>query len=139
MTAIAKDLSVEQGATFILAFRWMNADEDGVPTTPKDLTGWSARMQVRVAQQDEALVSATTVNEKIKVGHDPENEEVADDPTNGWVFVELTDEDTDLLDRKSAKYDLEMEDSNGRVYRLLQGKVKVSPNITQESDDPVVT
>ncbi len=138
VTAIPKDLYVEQGATFILAFRWMNTDDDGELLGPRDLTGWSARMQIRKSQQEDPIGSATTTNGKIKLGHDPEDEEADDDPENGWVFVEFTDEDTDEFDLKTSKYDLELEDPAGRVYRFLQGKVTVSPNITQEDDDPVV-
>lgn len=137
MTAIPRNITIEQGATFVLHFQWLEPGVDAVtPGDPHDLTGWIVRMQIRKKQADPILVDATTVNGKIVLGAD--NNGGAIDPTNGWIKVTLTDDDTDLLTTKSAKYDLEAEDTLGNVYRILQGSVTVDPNITQEVDDPPV-
>lgn len=147
MTAVKKDLYIEQGTTFVLPFQWCTAGVDAVtPGPPRDLTGWQVRMQVRKSQGEPVQINATTTNGKIVLGWDPNN--LATDPTalpagtpdpaNGWITVYLTDDDTDLLNTKTGKYDLEAESPAGRVYRLLQGVVTVDPNITQESDDVVV-
>lgn len=151
MTAVKKDLYIEQGATFILPFQWCLPGVDAsTPGNPRDLTGYIFRMQVRKSQQDTALVDATGGtggNGKIVAGWDPDDP--ATDPTitpagtpnpaNGWVTIYLTDTDTDGITAKTAKYDLEAEDPDGKVYRLLQGAVTTDPNYTQSATDPVVS
>lgn len=143
MTAITKNLLIEQGATFTFTFTWSDGVVDPVdPTivtagTPKDLTGYTARMQIRKSQGDPALISADTTNGKIILGVPPGGG--APVLTNGRITVKLTDEDTDTLNTKSALYDLEVENAAGDVWRLLKGKVTVDPNITQEGgSEPVV-
>lgn len=134
MVAVSKDLFIEQGATFNFYFQWRAAS--GATTVPRNLTGWIFRMQARASQKSSPiLIDASTTNGKITLGDDP-NTALANDPTNGWVRISLTDDDTDLLTFKSARYDLEAEDTAGNVYRVLQGNITVSPNITQEADDP---
>lgn len=143
MPAVQRDLYIEQGATFILHFQWCHQGpiEDGIvtPGTPYDLTDYEARMEIRKGQHEPVKVSATSTNGKIHLGAIPGDWDATLDPENGRIEVRLSDEDTDLLDVKSLKYDLELEDPNGVVYRLLQGGVTVDPNITQvEAEDPIV-
>jgi hypothetical protein len=129
MVAAKKDLYIEQGATFELSFVWHEGTAEA-PGDPRDLTGAEARMQIRKSQQSAALLTATSTGEdpKITLGG-----------TEGTVDLLLTDEDTDTLTSKQALYDLEVELADGKVYRLLQGKVTVDPNITQMPEDPVVS
>jgi hypothetical protein len=130
MTATNRPLYIEQGATFTLGFNWHREGPtvDGVatPGDPYDLTGWVARMQFRKSQQAPALVSATSTD-KITLGG-----------VTGRIDVKLTDEDTDALTTRSCLYDLELESPTGDVHRLLEGAVTISPNITQDVDDPVL-
>lgn len=128
MVAAKKDMYIEQGATFNFWFRWSLTDETGAPTTPVDLTDWKARMQIRKSQQAPALVSATT-----------ETGEFTIDGVEGVVYCKLSDEQTDLITVRSCLYDIELESPTGDVYRMLEGKITVSPNITQLPEDPVVT
>ncbi len=137
MPAVRKDLVIEQGATFVLDFVWHleDPDEPGEPGSPVDLTGSTARMQVRKSQQSPILVDARSTGDspRIILGGN-----------TGRIIVTLTDEDTDLLTSKKALYDLEVKfpagaPHNGRVVRLLKGAVDVDPNITQETEDPVVS
>jgi len=129
MTAATSDLYIEQGATFKLAFTWY-ADGDG--TTPRDLTAATVRMQIRKNQQSPVLLDARSdgVNPKIIINGDGDSV--------GTVRITLSDSDTDALTSKSARYDIEVEMADGTVYRLFQGAVTVSPNITQLSGEPVV-
>lgn len=143
MTAAPKDLYVEQGATFFLGFTWHRqgpvVDGQVTPGDPYDLTGCTARMQVRRTQHGDVLVSATSLDTgdgagRIKLGAE-----------TGRIEITLTDEDTDLMTAKQAYYDLEIEwpqqpgELRPRVDRLLKGMVQVDPNITQiDADDPVV-
>jgi hypothetical protein len=132
MTAVRKALYIEQGATFTLGFNWYTAGTpiDGVPQQgdPYDLTGWLARMQLRKTQQSPILLSASTTDGRITLGG-----------TTGRVDIKFADEDTDALTTTSCLYDLELEDPQGNVYRLLEGGVTISPNITQETGDPALS
>ena len=153
MAAAEKELDVEQGATFFLGFTWYppgpTDPETGLPTgSPHDLTGCTARMQMRKKQGDPILLTATSEDPgdpldpllvaagagRITLGG-----------VTGRIEITLTDEDTDLLTFSQGRYDLEVEwpqqpgELRPRVDRVLQGKVNVSPNITQvEGDDPLV-
>lgn len=125
MSAAPRNLYVEQGASWTLAFTWY--PDDPATSAPNDLTGATARMQIRVRQGSPVLVDATTENGKIQLGG-----------TDGTVSIGLTAEDTDALAVKQAVYDLEIVMATGAVFRLLEGKVKVGPNVTQDPGDPVV-
>lgn len=119
MTAVSRPLYIEQGATFTLGFNWYRASvsSPGQPGEPYAPT--AARMQLRRKVTDtEVLVSATTENGKITLG------------PNGRIDVRLEATDTDLLNVKSAVYDLEAVIGSD-VHRLLEGPVTISPNVTR--------
>jgi len=128
VTAGRVDLYIEQGATYRRTWRWNTVSPDGLTLTPINLTGYIARMQIRRSQGATASVSISTESGGITLGG-----------TAGTVSIVLTDDQTDVLQPKSAVYDLELEAPNGDVYRFIQGRITVDPNITQESDDPILT
>lgn len=139
MAAATKNLSIEQGTTFRLSFCWQASPEFG--GAPRDLTGWKFRMQGRRKQQDPTLyIDATTENGRIIIGADPlvPGGETSPDPTNGWVTIKLSAQDTNALSFRSLQYDIEAITPGGEVYRLMKGNITIDPNITQESNDPVV-
>lgn len=129
MPAASYDLFIEQGATYRMGAVYghydpNNLDPDGNPILiPYDLTGCKARMQIRRSRGSEVLISATTTNGGIKIPN----------PPDGKLEVTITDEATDMLTVKRAKYDLEVSYPSGDVVRVLQGEVMISPNITQDS------
>ena len=147
MTAITYNLDgtdnngpkIEQGATYVLEFQWCEEGPDpDTPGDPHDLTDAVARMQIRKKQGETPVVNASSDGDdpRIVLGVDPDGPSEPD-PTNGWIRVTLTAEDTDGIvkdDGKvlaSSKYDLEVELSDGTVHRLLEGSVTTDPNITQ--------
>lgn len=126
MTAVVRDLSIEQGATFRLSFTWSTSagvDGSGVPIagTPYDLTDCTARMQIRKSYTSPALVSLAS-GDGITLGGPA-----------GTVEITVSDERTDALNVKTALYDLEIEFPSGDVYRVLEGAVTVSPNVTKDA------
>lgn len=130
MAAADYDLYIEQGATFrftlIYGHKDGTVDSDGnANVLPYDLTGCKIRMQIRQRRGSEVLIAATTTNGGIVI--DP-------DPTTGKMTITITDEATDSLTISKAKYDLEVGYPSGDVLRILQGSVKISPNITQDAD-----
>lgn len=141
MTAAPKDLWIEQGATFTLGFNWHQAGPvvDGQPTAgdPYDLTGCTARMQIRKKQGGSVLVSATSESPDTPEAVAAGAGRIVLGGLTGRIDITLTDADTDLLVVKSAVYDLEIQwplregELRPRVDRLLQGAVTVNLNVTQ--------
>lgn len=153
MTAAPKNLTIEQGTTFVWPMTLLDVeiDEDGVETVigPRDLTDYSARMQIRQKQGAVIQIDANTDNERIVLGRLAYGDDPGDDdPTNGRLMVIFTDDETDVFNIKKGVYDLEIVDPvpapSGYVTRIAQGTVTISPNITQfiapdidpESGDP---
>jgi len=124
-----QDLPIDQGETFRWAFVFATRpDVEGDPWVPVDLTGCTARMQVREKYGATVLATATTENGGIVLGG-----------TNGRVEVVLTAEQTDEMGvkegssrpREAAAYDIELVFPSGDVKRLIQGAVSINPNITR--------
>lgn len=122
MAAGVLDLLIEQGSTFT---RTVTVTGPVPNLTPVDLTGYTARGQIRETAQSATIVVSFTC--------------VVSDPTNGVITVSLTDEQTSAIPATGAKYsnyqtyyyDIEIESAGGIVTRLLNGKVSVSPEVTK--------
>lgn len=111
------DMTVLQGATFYKQITWTTGSG-----APFDLTGAEIRMQARyAAQAPEVLIDASTNNGSI----------VIEDALNGVFAISLHAIDTDDFQFPSAVYDLEVELSDGTVYRPIQGKITVIPQVTR--------
>lgn len=116
MPAASYNLTIEQGADFIKSFVLKNSDD-----TIKDLTGYTARMQIRqYVFSEEVEYEATTENAKllINVG-------------TGTVQMRFPSSDTSAFTIKRGVYDLELIDSSGQVIRLIQGNVQISREVTR--------
>jgi hypothetical protein len=125
MSAGRYDIVLEQGATFDLPLRYEDS-AGGV-----DLSGYSARMQVREAPASSLLVefnSALTANGAILMSGAAEDRE---DGANGNLRVFMSAANSAALPRFSGRYDLELSDSSGYVIRLLEGQFRVEPEITR--------
>lgn len=110
------DLTIEQGATLYQQFRWLDGDNE-----PVDLTGYTARMQVRRKKSsDDVLLSATTENGYIELGGD-----------EGTILLNVPAAITAALDFKTGVYDLELVASDGFVDRFLEGSVTLSKEVTR--------
>jgi hypothetical protein len=126
MSAGRYDITLEQGATFDLPLRYRTPAGVAV-----NLTGYSAKMQVREAPASSLLVefnSTLTANGFIWLTGSAENRE---DGANGNVRVYMTAANTAALPRFTGRYDLELRDSTGYVTRLLEGQFRVEPEITR--------
>lgn len=134
MTAVKRDLYIEQGATYSISFTWYSGDDPDNPGPPIDLTGANARMQIR-----KTLTSSTPLLSLVSADVGPVAARIALGGVAGTVVITMTDEDTMLLTSKSAVYDLEIElptnspvtPFDDPVYRILQGKVTVDLNVTR--------
>ena len=116
MAAVKYKLAIEQGATFYVTFTRKNSDG-----TPVDLTGCTARMQVRTAiNSPDVLLELTTENGRIVLGG-----------AAGTVVLTVDAATTESIDWLYGVYDLEVVTASGFVRRLLYGAVSVSPGVTR--------
>ena len=117
MSAFRLPLTILQGATFVHPLVW----KAGVPAVPVDLTGCSARMQVRAqVPSADVLLELTTDNGRIELG-----------TTDGAITLKLTAAETAALAWQRGVYDLEIVHSDASVRRLLEGSIKVKPEVTR--------
>lgn len=106
-------LVIHQGTTW--EKRWRITD----PTTgtPRDLTAWTARGQIRASHSD-----ADTLHEW------------ADDITcdeDGYVTIAVDPVTSSGWAWRDAVYDIELIDPIGKVARIAQGAVRVSAEVTR--------
>jgi hypothetical protein len=113
-------IKIIQGATLRDVTTWKTGATTAT-ALPVDLTGCTARMQIR-SKIDSAdiLVSLTTENGGISLGG-----------ALGTVTIVMTATATAALTWKSGVYDLEIVFGSGDVRRLLAGSVSVSPEVTR--------
>lgn len=109
-------LTIYQGATFKRRLRWMDATRQ-----PIDLTGCTARMQVREEiESPTVLLGLTTENARIALGS-----------AAGTIDLTIAATDTAALTWAAGVWDLEIVHPGGAVTRLAQGSVVVSPEVTR--------
>jgi len=114
--AVTYDIEIEQGATFSRLFRWKDSAGD-----PVDLTGYTARMQIRRKYSSTTVeYSATTENGDIVLGD-----------ALGTIQLDISAANTALLTCSSGVYDLELIASDNVVTRFVQGTVTVSREVTR--------
>ena len=112
MAAAKYNISIDQGSDFALD---ITITDSG---SPKNLTGYSARAQLRSAVQSETLEGAFVCT-------------IAD-PLTGVINISMTNAVSKLLDPKTYVYDLEIYTLNDAfVQRILYGTVKVTAEVTR--------
>jgi hypothetical protein len=113
MPAANYDLYIEQGATYSQEFVWK--DSEG---TPIDLSTYTSRMQVRQVKTENIILNLTNTS-GMTLGDD------------GSIKIEVSATATSALPTLSARYDLELQSTDGTVTRLLQGEVVISAEVTR--------
>lgn len=104
-----------QGDTFSLPIVWRDENKDLV-----DLTGYTARMQVReTVDAEDFLLELTTENDGITLGG-----------IDGTIDLTVSAEDMAAIEAGSYKYDLEMVVGES-VVKLLRGKFKIIAEVTR--------
>lgn len=113
------DLTFYQGATYRRSFQW----QTGATPSPVNLTGYSARMQVRrkLSDPDPPLLELTTQNGGIAITNAAE----------GRFELFVSASDTAALSFRSGVYDLELVAPSGDVIRLFEGNAILSPEVTR--------
>lgn len=118
------DLIIDEGATFTFAFAW--ATDLGPPAVYKNLTGYTAKLQIR-AEKDEAspvLSTRQTSDASIVLGG------VAGTVTARWTPAETVALRAALDETPDAFYDLLLTAPDTVVTRLLEGGVHLKERVT---------
>lgn len=117
MSAVTKvSLVINRGATFRQKFAWKDSKGKAI-----DLTGFTARMHIRPD------VNSTTVLADLNTS----NGGITLTPKLGLVALYLSDTVTTNLAVLRAVYDIELVSPSGDVYRLVNGDITITPEVTR--------
>lgn len=110
-------LVIEQGATFKKRFTW----KAGTPPVAIDISNYLGRMQIKDKKGGASIIDLTEANGR-----------VIRDGSNGIIDLLISATDTEALTfTGTAFFDLELEEqTTGFVRRLVEGKVKLSTEVT---------
>lgn len=117
---------LEQGATFNIQLDWKDGDNN-----PIDLTGYHARMQLRPTVESSQVYLSLSSSLDVSGSGIFLSGSTNDLPlASGSIGIYISADTSQHLDFNEAYYDLEM--VNGvNVTRLIEGKVKLSKNVTR--------
>jgi hypothetical protein len=127
MAAGKYNFVIEQGATLNLNVQWKDENED-----PISLEGCHARMQVRPDFTSNIVYLSLTSSyfDTCGTGLNLSGSDGITPVQSGSIGILISAESSSKLDFGDAYYDLEI--VNGcEVTRLLEGKVKLSKNVTR--------
>ncbi len=111
-----KNFEVDQNATFSFQVTYTEEDE----TTPIDLTGASAKMQIRDTKGGNKLaVTLTSPSGGITI-----------DGPEGVLNIKMTPTQTNKLFYPKSSYDVMVIDSNGNKIKLLEGFMTLNRSVT---------
>ena len=109
------NFTIKQGSTFRKPFQWIAGG------SPVDMTGWTARMQIRPEVDSEIVIAELTT----------EDGGITIEPLEGKFNLYLSDVETSAFSFEDAVYDIELVDQSGDVHRNIGGKIKLSPEVTR--------
>ena len=89
-------------------------------TTTKDLSTYTAAMDIRRKQSDSTALIALTSGSGITLGG-----------SGGTIVISLTDTQTAAVTPGPAVWDLELIDSGGSSLRLVEGTCEFTPSVTR--------
>lgn len=116
MSTPVYNLEIQQAADYNKTFIWKNSDG-----TPKDLTGWTGRMQIRKGVGGEVVFDTNLVAQSLIIG-----------TTDGTVTLRITAENNSAFPQSgSLAYDIRLVDTLGSAKRFIKGVVSIDPAITR--------
>ena len=117
MTAGKHDIVIEQGADFKRVFTWKDSAGAAI-----NITGYSAAMMIKKRKSDAsgvAIFNKTNSNAEIALGG-----------AAGTITIDIGGADTAGMDFDWGYYDIELTDGSSNITRLLEGKVRLSKQVT---------
>jgi len=111
--ASTANLTMDQGTTFTF-----NAILETTTGTPWNLTGWSVRGQMRKSYSSSSATASFTASH---------------DSKGGKITITLSSVQTAAIGKGEYLYDIEIYDESVPpiVHKVLEGKIKVKPEITK--------
>lgn len=109
---------IDQGAEFLATLTWYT---NQAKTTTKDLTGFTAEMQIRKSLSSDPIITLSTANGRITFGTPL---------TDGVINLQVAEADTAALIPDNYIFDLKMV-KTGETKRLIQGVVAVDAAVTR--------
>jgi len=117
---------IEQGATTNFQINWNNESGSAI-----DLSGYQARMQIRQGvEASDVLLSLSSSLKSDNTGINLSGSNFITPLASGSIAVYISAVSSSALNFGEAFYDLELVKGN-EVTRLLEGKVKLSKNVTR--------
>lgn len=114
--SVTTKLCIEKGSTYRKTFQWLAEDE----VTPIDLTGYSARMQIRSSYEStDYILELTTENGGISIT-----------PLDGKINLYIPESITSKISEDVGVFDIELIIATD-VYRFLKGSVRFDKNVTK--------
>jgi hypothetical protein len=112
------DLEIYKGSTFVKIIQW----KTGTPPVAVNLTGCTARMQIRKSVNDTTVLDTlTTENSKL----------VIHEPLNGKFKIVIPASVSTTYAFTSAVYDLELVFTDLTVTRVIEGCFTAAPEVTR--------
>lgn len=122
--ALKYDLDIDKGATYKKSLTWFDPPPEPNPAnlkhgSPKNLTGYIGELMIREDISDLLpKVSLKSVNGGITI-------------SGGTIFIRIEASETELFIFDAGVYDLKLTAPDGTVTRLVEGKVRISPDVTR--------
>lgn len=112
------DLEIYKGSTFVKTIEW----KTGTPAVAVNLTGCTARMQIRKSVNDSVVLDTlTTENSRLEIH----------EPLNGKFKIIIPANISTAYTFTSAVYDLEIIFTNSTVTRVIEGCLSAIPEVTR--------
>lgn len=116
MPAVTYNTEIEQGADWFVNFQYMNPD--GV--TPINVTNYTAALQIRTSPLAKTTVLSLTNGAGITITG-----------ATGLFEIHATAAQTTQITNGTYAYDMEITSPAGIVTRLVEGTIRVSPQVTR--------
>lgn len=122
---------IEQGTTVKFEIQYKDSNSQ-----PVDLTGYSAKMQIRSGYSDNNPTTYLTLSSSLNpdgTGLNMAGSNGVNPPTSGTIGINISPYTSSLLTFDTAYYDLEIQSGSGTNYtvnRLLEGQVRLSKQVT---------
>jgi hypothetical protein len=120
MSAGTYNMVMEQGATFSQEMTWK------IDKNPVNLTGYSARMQVRGSG------SGNRISTRLALSLTSENGDIILGGSEGTITINISASSaSNVIPAGKYFYDLELQSPNGEVTRLIKGTFTVVAEMTR--------
>lgn len=117
---VGRNLSIYKGDSYEFSFRLRERDEAGAPAGYVNLTGCTAKAQIRATEDSSTVIAEFATEIPTQSGDDL-----------GRVNISLTSADTSASGFVNGKWDVQITWPDGKVKTYLSGSVTVTKEVTR--------